>query len=91
MKSNQWIVYYVAHIYRFPSAQYFRMFTFHKPTDMSEKKTTMWIVRIGVSFAESMMHSMVANPLVYCILNANQTRIIILFSRSRIVHEFDFS
>lgn len=72
MEGDHGVLHDVPHVDHLPILQYVRMFRLHEPSDVSEEKTSFRIVRIGVCFAELMVHPVITHPIEYRILLANK-------------------
>lgn len=62
------IVVDVAHVKHATFSQHFWMLVHHKPANVRKEEASIRIVRIGISFREFMMHTMIANPFVNGVL-----------------------
>lgn len=65
------VLVYVRHINSFAFFQYFRMFSYHQPTNVAEKKSTTGIMGITMSVAVLMMLPVVSYPNPKTILKTN--------------------
>lgn len=64
LEHDVFVGFQVAHINFFPILQYLWMFTWHQPTNMTEEKSTIRIMRIRISVRILVMLSMITNPYI---------------------------
>lgn len=62
------IVVDVAHVEHTTFSQHFWMLMHHEPADVRKEEASIRIVRIGISFREFVVHTMITNPFVNGIL-----------------------